>query len=223
MSLKISKVFLVTLLALALSLGCGIIAYAQPVDQYSNQYDAVKSYNIIEEKYNGNYPDNYAGSYIDDQGDLTVCVTGDNFDNIKDIVKNSKVKYQTKKSFSLNYLNKTIDKISKDMTTLDVSAVELDEKNNKIYVYVNNLNNEKEEKIKELVNSPAIEIKNQDLNVVFTTNVVNGTQATGSYGSFSIGFGAISNSTGQYGFVVPGHLLESVGSTVSYQGSALAI
>jgi hypothetical protein len=53
------------------------------------------------------------------------------------------------------------------MIELDISAIDLDEKENRVYVYLENIDDVKLNRIKAVIDSPAIEFKEHKLKVQF--------------------------------------------------------
>jgi hypothetical protein len=122
------------------------------------KYEKIQS-KLIEDK---NFNDNYAGTFIDELGELNVNYAGDIKYIEKEIigVKFHEVKY-TKK-----YLEKTQETLSSKMNELGILAMGLDEENNKVIIYSTSeiLN---KAKIQEIVDIDAIEFKLQELIIQF--------------------------------------------------------
>lgn len=194
----------------------------------SNQNVAYENYNTIKEhyktKYGKDHPENYAGAYLDEEGNLNINLVGDNgivgeSDNdLRILVKDDKIKYH-KVKYSLNHLDNIINSLNDKMVSLDIAAIELDEQNNKVYIYLNDLNNTQISKIKKVIDSPAIEFKQQEQKITLTaTDLVNGTAFSSAGKSFTLSFGA-KKSDGTVGYIFPGHITASTGYNV-YIGSS---
>lgn len=197
-----------------------------------NQNKSLESYQFVRDNLSKKYlkatPDYYAGSYLDSEGNLVFNLANSDGKEIKDLLENSnidstKIKFNNVK-YSLSYLEGVLSILKESMVNLGISATELDEQNNKIYIYLDSLDKEKINKINNILKiSDMIEFKKQELVIksTATTTVKNGTSVTvNGYGA-TIGFAAKETSTGKIGFVIPGHMkfVASVGDTVKYNGS----
>ncbi len=223
----IKKLFILAI-CMFLMTSTTIYAGVQPNDpnkEISKQEKAIKSYKNFVEKRNLNkeYTDSYAGAYIDDQGNLNINIVGD-FSKLKSNVNDNNIKYNNAK-WSMNQLEKALEKINKNMDALNIKATELDEKNNTIIVYMKDINNESMKKIIEESSFPDITFKQTDLEISFSGDVINGNPVTVPVGTGTatdtIGIGVINNSTGKKGFLMPGHTAASVGCTATYAGNAV--
>jgi uncharacterized protein YehS (DUF1456 family) len=195
-----------------------------------NQNIAYEKFNIIKEHYKNKYGKenaaNYAGAYLDEEGNLNINlvddtnVSGDSDSDLKSLVKDDSVKYH-KVKYSYDHLNGIISKLNNKMIDLDINAIELDEQNNKIYIYLKDLSEIKTSNIKKLINSSAVEFKQQNPNLTSTftaTETLNGFKCTDGSDAFTLGFGA-KKSDGTIGYVFPGHISGSVNSNVWYGGT----
>jgi hypothetical protein len=193
------------------------------------QGKAIEDYMVIREKLSKNNsektPDYYAGSYFDTEGNLVFNLVNNDGGEIKGLFQKNNLDLTNirfkKVNYSLTYLEKIIEKLNKNMLELAVTAIELDEENNKINVYVDSLSDVKTNTIRKVFSTPAIEFKKQESSVVPTTDVINGTSASDPYSSFTIGFAAKNNSSGKVGFVLPGHIPASIGQSITYGGSEI--
>ncbi len=110
------------------------------------------------------YEDCYAGAYIDNEGILNI-----NFKNIiPDISIYNCIRIKCHiVNYSLNYLQNIINILTKNILTLEISQLELDEKNNKIYIYMEKLVSTKIERVKNLIDPFAVEFKEKRLTPEF--------------------------------------------------------
>lgn len=107
------------------------------------------------------YYNSFAGSYLDENGLNINLVKGANAEEIKVLNKYNAIIHYV--DFSLTDLNKIISILSEKMKELDIEAVGLDERENKVIVYLDGIDEVKIEKIKSVSNSTAIEFKDQKL------------------------------------------------------------
>lgn len=164
------------------------------------------------------FPDNYGGSYIDNDNDLHILYTDElntlNIASVQEYAEFDCVNY------SYNYLNDIVDILSDNLIELGITTTYMDEVLNKVVVCA-------DENYKLMICEYLAEnfMSFDDESLIFEepTNPVNtalgGSGLSSSAGSFTLGYNAYDYSTGKYGFVTCGHAV-SVGDTV-YQGSAL--
>lgn len=188
----------------------------------ANQNKSLENNKVLREqlKNNKEFNDNFAGVYIDEQGNLNVNYAGD-VEKFKNSVKLDNVIFHAAK-YQYNHLENVVNMLNNRMVELDIRSVELDEKNNKVVITIDKMESNKVSKIKAIVDSPAMEVIEQTpgLSPQFTTNVVNGSQAiTGSEGS-TVGCG-VSTTSGVKGFLIPGHISSGIGSNCSVGGSVV--
>lgn len=201
---------------------------------------AVLEYNVMmdnyEEKNSGevNYPDYYAGAYIDDAGELVVCSVSDNKQNsekIEQAVERDDVKIVEKK-YSYNELLNLKDLIEQKIKRSNeksellnsIIAIGIDDKNNQVVVEVLNLSANQKEELKSMFgNSNKIMIKNKTEEMQPRTTSLAAGMSTyycdGVYNHFySIGYKAFRLTPSgefEYGFVTAGHS-NDVGYTMKY-------
>jgi len=221
------KRFLSIFIALTVILCCfGFVNADESNNQsmlLSNQNEAYDNFNKLQDHYMETYgnvhPENYAGVYLDNEGNLIVnmveneTIAGGNEADLKALLKSDKVSFH-KVKYSYNYLNDIINDLNDKMIELNISAIELDEQNNKVYIYLEDLNEANICEIEKVVNSPAVEFKQKLLKA--TTTVVelsNGTAFHDGTMSFTLGFGA-KKSDGTVGYVFPGHINGAINSNV---------
>lgn len=113
-----------------------------------------------------NYKDIYAGGYLDDESYFNAnFIEGANTEDIEEL-KSNKVRIHYVK-FSLIELERIIEALNKIIKDLGIAAVELDEKENKVYVYFENMDDTKINKVKGIIDSPAIEFREQTLKIQY--------------------------------------------------------
>lgn len=222
----VSLIVLASLLLSTSLVGQSAFAASNPPKSasfFSNQKVALKNYHSLKEGFkkqfnsDDTYPDSYAGAYIDDNGNLNINLSDDGA-SIKSAVNDDRTIYHSV-AFSNKQLNNAVKFLNNYLGKDGIVATEVDEKNDKVYVYLQNANDTSI--VNQLVsNFPFVEIKQQKNAIKLTYTVYNGGGAVDGNESFSIGFGAKNNSTGQIGFVIPGHV-GSAGSNVTYGGNSL--
>ncbi len=120
-----------------------------------NQAENLEIYQKLTQELSEN---EYGGGYIDDEGFLNVNIVGNNAQKAKELTKGKQVKYHTVK-YSLSDLKEIINTLNTKYYQLGIKRIELDEKNNKVNVYLDSLEESKINSIKNIVDSEAVEIK----------------------------------------------------------------
>lgn len=204
-------------------------------DFFNNQDKSLELHEKILTEYKEDHLDYFGGFFLDDEGFLNINLVEDNEQkaeknnqlNVKELVKGDNVKFRHVK-YSLAELHNTTNVISNEMLTLGIKAVELDEINNAVVVYLESLSKEVEVKSKlknKLDFSPVIFKEmpsNVDLQFTYKVNVINGESATYDTKASTIGYGAKCNSTDKHGFLLAGHCSYSVGDKLYYNGDHFA-
>jgi len=104
------------------------------------------------------YISEYGGVYLDAEGILNVNIVGE-AKNIKNLLKDSNVKYHNVK-YTKKQLSEINNSLCDRLIELGISAMELDQANNKVIVYLENPDDTKKiDNIKKIIDSPAIEYK----------------------------------------------------------------
>lgn len=88
------------------------------------------------------YLNEYGGSYLDEKGILNINILHGGR-NIKKIIQNQNVKYHDVK-FTYMYLKEIYNMLSEQMKDLNIYVVELDERNNKVIIYLKDLEDSQE-------------------------------------------------------------------------------
>jgi hypothetical protein len=216
------KKFLSLFFVLLLTVGTTSIVFGDNLESSSKTTALKKQTEALEKKVkimekikkNKKYEDDYAGSYIDEEGNLNINFVGEVAEDLKiDKVKYHKVKY------SLKHLDSVTTELTDSMVDLGITMIEPNEIDNKVYVYLKNINPEMINKVKKVFNSSAIEFKSQELTIQNTaTEIINGNKSyinnSGGYGT--IGFAAQKGT--KKGIVTHGHGL-NVGDVTKYQTS----
>lgn len=122
---------------------------------YNNQSKSLDIHEKILTEYKENHLDYFGGFFLDDEDVLNINLVEDNEQkaeknnqlNVKELVKGDNVKFRHVK-YSLAELHNTTNVISNEMLTLGIKAVELDEINNAVVVYLESLSKEVEVKSK---------------------------------------------------------------------------
>jgi len=100
----------------------------------------------------------YAGSYIDN-GIYHINIVGDT-DDFKDQVKLDNIELHSV-DYSLKYLDEVAKVLTDNMLELGISVIETSEKDNKVYIYIKDIDDSKLNRIKKVIDSPVIEAKEQ--------------------------------------------------------------
>jgi len=175
----------------------------------------------IEESKAGNIESEYAGSFIDDYGNLNVNVTED-ADYFAKKYNLSNVKYHTVDN-SLKDLKSALKILKEKMSELSISGLGLNIKENKVEVYLKEITPETKKCIGKYVDMPLVNIKISHSDFEYTSSpIVNGERfdVSGIIGHGSIGC-SVRTYDGKSGFLISGHSKRSgvkVGDTVVYKG-----
>ncbi|WBW97502.1 hypothetical protein [Oceanirhabdus sp. W0125-5] len=130
------------------------ISEIKPVQYYD---EVLKDHKLLD-KLKNEYIDIFAGYYIDDEGKSNLnFVKGADITEIKDSIRDAiNINYV---KFSLNYLEEIIELLNDKMTELDIAVIELNQKENRVVVYLKDVEETKINKIKAIIDSSAIEFK----------------------------------------------------------------
>lgn len=189
---------------------------------------SISDYSDIISKYKDKdeFTATYGGAYINDDGILVMYFTEKASKELKDnILKNARQEMiirESKYSYDdLNKLMKYLDNNKKLNELYDVVSYRVDERENKIILEIYKIDNKKLNKfVKEILDSPAIEIINtDDIGHDEASPVINGEIISSSSGSSTIGFPATRNGTN--GFVIAAHGVGAVGDNITYNGSVV--
>lgn len=196
----------------------------------NNQTESKKEYNkLIADVYNkgiNKYNDYYAGSYMDDNGELVVKVTENSseiVDEIESVTDNENINIKTA-NFSYNELNEINDLISKKMLQKSDNSTLLSEKEKEIIEFISSTRISQEQNkvivaIKEISNDKIAAFKKYitaSTAVTFEQGYDNANSATGMHlgrkilvgdGCYSIGCRAEALKDGKLvrGFITAGH------------------
>lgn len=132
-----------------------------------------------------------------------------------------------KYGFTINYvehsqkeLDETVENISEVMLSEEIVSVRRNDKLNSVEVEVNDLDNAKVSRLKDVSYISNIQFTDVDYEITSTAvEVINGTMASIGSTGFTVGFAAYRN--GKEGFVIPGHVALAgygVGDSVTYNG-----
>lgn len=184
------------------------------------------------------YPDYYAGSYTDEDGNFVVYKTKEEttsakmekityenvMDEIEEVLDNDNFILK-EAEFSYNELNDIMDKLNAYKLSKDNNIANnfnlywLSDEDNCIYVELDDLNNETVEKFKEEVcDSNAIKFKESTGEFVKQTNIKAGRRLTCNGIGGSVGYRVKRN--GNVGFITAGHM-GSTGDTIKIGGTAV--
>lgn len=211
----------------------------------NGQTEVLTEYNNLMESYitepgkEPNYPDYYAGAYVDTEGTLTVCTTSTAKkikNKIYDATDSKGLKIEKKENSydelleMKSLIEEKILSVSNEKGVVgDICAVAIDDKNNVVVVEVKNLDELKQKSLESLFGDfEQIEYKNRDKDIKPVSKSLSAGMST-YYSSdgwrhlYSIGYKAFrltSSGEYQYGFVTAGHG-NSVGCTMKYDGDEI--
>lgn len=179
---------------------------------------AIESHIKVVDFYTKNCPENFAGTFVDELGDLNINIAEkqrDSEKNLKDYLKDSNIKFHNVK-YSVSELDNAISCLNEIMISHDINMIERDDKSNKVYVYIKNINNSKIINIKKSIERPFIVFKESTDNISLTiSDVINGDAFSTPSGAATLGIGA-KKSDGTIGYIIPGHTPDAVGTSVKY-------
>ena len=101
----------------------------------------------------------YAGSYFEESNNESIYhinMVGD-ADRLQQDLKLDKVKIHSV-NYSLKYLTEVKNVLSDNMSDLGISAIAINEKENNISIYIKDIDDNKLDSIKKVIDSPAIEV-----------------------------------------------------------------
>ena len=190
----------------------------------------VSHFDIIEEIDD----DLYGGIYIDSNGNLNILTVDGKFAQAKELISSHQKSDQTviyrTADFSMKYLFSVKDELFTKMEEYDIIEMGIDEINNKVYVGIQDLDEIKEKKVREILNDEkCVVIKSADNMVPCTThtmkngsaiNIGNTTDAL--YGSMALGIKFTHNGTDRYGYLTAGHNYSSSYGSNAYLGDGIS-
>lgn len=207
------------------------ISNAQSMEEkelHKLQRESINTYVDFMKSYNSQdgYIINYAGSYLDEKGNLNICIFNISEKDKIDIIE----KYQNKDiifhdaKFTYKYLNELIENIIAKIDSLkeneiNITGGELDEKNNRVNVYIDSNDEKKTNYLKSLFCTDALNIVYRDKTMKALTYPINVGAPTLIYnGDSLVAGGTISccaeDSNGNIGVVTHGHGI-NVGYTLN--------
>lgn len=114
----------------------------------------------VQQKFNSETATEYGGAYLDEEGNLNVNIVGEG-KKVKELFENKDVNFH-KVNYTYESLDSLYKLLSDDMLDLNISLVEVDQQNNKVVVYTEDIDNS--EGIKKLTkNSSALEVRKKDM------------------------------------------------------------
>lgn len=208
-------------------------------DEVLMEYNNLMESYITEPGKEPDYPDYYAGAYVDSEGTLTVCTTSTAKkikNKIYDATDSKELKIEKKENSYdellevKSFIEEKISSVSNEKGVVgDICAVAIDDKNNVVVVEVRNLDELKQRNLESLFgDSEQIEYKNRHKDIKPVSKSLSAGMST-YYSSdgwrhlYSIGYKAFrltSSGEYQYGFVTAGHG-NSVGCTMKYDGDEI--
>lgn len=188
---------------------------AESTEQYRKMLESFNSNSKTRSANEQVYDENYGGSYIDENGELVVILVNTQeteCNKIRSVTENNSIKIE-KCQYSYNELMRVIDTIADNFDYLleyDVGIAKMyeDVYTNSVQIGVHKLDAEKEAKIREIVDSPCMNIFNVDNLVEYQSSseikagdtIVSALTRNGG----TVGFCATRN--GKEGIVTAGHL-----------------
>lgn len=210
-------------------------------DFYINQAESIQAYNRLLEGFTAvqaapaglslqiipqEHPDYYGGAYIDEAtGELVVLMKGYTLSNMMKVaaLTDSSAPVRTQPCHvSYNEMCEVIELLTGKLEYLSTQGVVVDMvgddiMNGKVIVSIVDLNKEKEQIVRSLVDCDFLEFSDSDGMKEQATNVGGGYLITGGGYNSTVGFAARMGNTS--GFVISGHAVgDSVGMSFSYSG-----
>lgn len=174
------------------------------------------------------YDDNFGGAYIDDEGELVVLLVEEEPSDVNQIklAANAEVLQTQDCEYSYNELLYVINNINDNLEYLYENGIIISEMyedvyENRVYIGVDELTDDKRDVIRNIVDSGCMYIYNKYLQSeeMAGVDVKGGMEISSSLGSSTVGFCAKRN--GVEGFVVAGHAVGSAGDTVYVSNTQL--
>lgn len=174
------------------------------------------------------YDSNYGGAYIDDNGNLVVLLVDDSSDEIAVVgeMTGNAVIITEKCEYSFNELISVIDTINGHLTYLSNCGVTITEMyedvcDNRVYIGIYDLTEEKESIVREIIDHPCMEIYKQNNTIKENVDIKGGYGISGSgmEGTSTVGFCATRGNS--YGFVIAGHAVANLYDNFTYAGTSI--
>ena len=198
--------------------------YNEMLEAFSRESN--QTYSLSSKNTGQNYPEYYGGAFVDDNGELVVLVTEITNSVNKEIYQVTDGSSQVSTELcevSYNEMCYVIDLLTDKIDILRkqgiiIESISDDIMNGNVTVSVVDLNIEKEEIIRKLIDCDFLEFENSK-GFVDEESVGGGYGITSSSGSSTAGFAATLN--GKKGLVVAGHAFPTVGKIAYYNGSQI--
>lgn len=204
------------------------------VEYMENQIESVSQYQKMLESFNAGektrsvheqlYDDNYGGSYIDDNGELVVLLVENSDYGISAIEQatGSDDVQTIKCQHSFNELITVIEIINENLDYLienDVVITEMyeDVYSNTVKITVLELDEAKEKMIRQIVDSPCMEIiGSDDFSSLEEIDIKGGFKITSNDNNRNSTLGFCATKNGNEGFVIAGHAGDKIDESFSY-------
>lgn len=200
----------------------------ESIEQYQSMLDAFNNESKVRSVGYQAYDSNYGGAYIDDTGDLVVrlvdCETT-RVDEIREDTGNYEIKTDDC-NYSFNELLMVINTINANLDYLTDCGIVISEMYEDVYcnnvkIGVKDLTNEKERIIRELIDSPCMDVYCHNNDSEEETAIKGGDEVTNSLsgGQSTIGFCATKG--GVEGFVIAGHAGHTMYDNFTHAGTTV--
>lgn len=203
----------------------GVNIYANEISAVDSNAQSVYMFMRFNEKFNSvqltrseqkssiDYPEDYAGAYIDNNDILHINYIENNSNVVKDSIVDDDVLYDPVK-FNYNTLQEIYKFLSSNMNNLSINSVFIDEVNNNVNISVNKDQQDNIiQYLKSNISGFSIDSIVFSKEKEFKYTESGGSTLQNSIGTFTLGYNAYQSSSQKYGFVTCGHAV-SVGSGV---------
>lgn len=204
---------------------------------YRTQAVSVKKYNCMLEKItvnngakgsNREYDEVYGGSYINENGELVVLLTDNVYKNrkmIREYTEDENTIIRTCQ-YSYNELMKIIGTINEKLQYLLEQGIIIDEMYDDVYLNrvifrIRDLDDEKEQVIRDIIDSGCMEFRNSERGAVLEETLRGGIGITSSDNGKTSTLGFCATRNGVEGYVVAGHSADRIGEKFTYNGTVI--
>lgn len=214
-----------------------IVVTDKPEQFYRTQSASVKKYNKMLEKITVNpgargslrrYEESYGGSYIDENGELVVLLTENVYKNrkmIREYTEDNTILIKTCQ-YSYNELMEVIDTLNGELLNLSEQDVLIDEMYDNVYlnrviIRVRNLDDKKEQIIREIIDSGCMEFQNSEQGAVLQEGLCGGSRIVSCDSGVGSTLGFCATRDGVEGYVTAGHSADRIGEEFTYNGTVI--
>lgn len=204
---------------------------------YRTQSASIKKYNRMLEKLTANpgargslrrYEESYGGAYINENGELVVLLT-ENVDKnrrmIQEYTEDDSIITKTC-FYSYNELMEVIDTLNGELRNLAEQGVLVDEMYddvslNRVIIRVRNLNDEKEQLVRDIIDSGCMVFRNSEQGAVLQEGLCGGLGIVSGDNGLPSTLGFCATRNGVEGYVTAGHSANRIGEEFTYNGEVI--